>query len=299
MCMAEIWKNCEKFIFLDFWPLRVTQPEKRWTPFPVWEFISSEGVWMQEIGFLAIVVEAWWVVEIWWKFLVLFQNCQLLEKHPVPHKLLDHVAIPQKVSSYNAGKRPKVWRRELLWLRRKANHKYEKWPKIDEISSTPTLAYPKPSFLFTDASRSDYEISTTEKDVRKERGRARSERKWSGWSGEVDLSKNIMKNRQILHFILQHHSKEESRTRCSFWQDSGRCRSCLKRFWTWVDAVSMTEESMEVDDDKIEMKSTSLASVTEARQVVEISSSSHFKKKVLSPEKAAEGLETDGKSTNK
>ena len=61
----------------------------------------------------------------------------------------------------------------------------------------------------------------------------------------------------------------------------------------------MTEESMEVDDDKIEMQSTSLASVTEARQVVAISSSSHFKKKVLSPEKAAEGLETDGKSTNK
>ena len=56
---------------------------------------------------------------------------------------------------------------------------------------------------------------------------------------------------------------------------------------------------MKVDDDKIEVNSTSLAAVTKARQATKISSSPHFKKKVLSPEKAAEGLETDGKSTNK
>ena len=56
---------------------------------------------------------------------------------------------------------------------------------------------------------------------------------------------------------------------------------------------------MEVDDNKIEMKSTSLASVTEARQVVKTSSSPHSKEKVLSSQKAAEGLETDGKSIKK
>ena len=61
----------------------------------------------------------------------------------------------------------------------------------------------------------------------------------------------------------------------------------------------MMEEPMKVDDDKIEVNSTSLAAVTKARQATKISSSPHFKKKVLSPEKAAEGLETDGKSTNK
>ena len=61
----------------------------------------------------------------------------------------------------------------------------------------------------------------------------------------------------------------------------------------------MMKEPMEVDDDKIEMNSTSFAAVTKARQATKISSSPHFKTKVLSSEKAAEGLETDGKSTNK
>ena len=62
--------------------------------------------------------------------------------------------------------------------------------------------------------------------------------------------------------------------------------------------MTMTEESMEVDDDKIVMNSTSLAAVTKARQATKISSSPHLEKEVLSSEKAAEGLETDGKSIN-
>ena len=61
----------------------------------------------------------------------------------------------------------------------------------------------------------------------------------------------------------------------------------------------MMEESMEVDDDKIVMNSTSFAAVTKARQATKISSSPHFKKQVLSSGKAAEGLETDEKSTIK
>ena len=63
--------------------------------------------------------------------------------------------------------------------------------------------------------------------------------------------------------------------------------------------MTMTEESMEVDDDKIVMNSTSLAAVTKACQATKISSSPHFEKEVLSSEKAAEGLETDEKSTIK
>ena len=61
----------------------------------------------------------------------------------------------------------------------------------------------------------------------------------------------------------------------------------------------MTEESMEVDDDKIEMKVTSLAAVTKARQAMLLSSFSHLAKQVLTSEKAAEGLETDGELVNK
>ena len=61
----------------------------------------------------------------------------------------------------------------------------------------------------------------------------------------------------------------------------------------------MMERSMKVDDDKIESMLTSLAAVMKARQATKISSSPHFKKQVLSSEKAAEGLETDEKSTTK
>ena len=57
----------------------------------------------------------------------------------------------------------------------------------------------------------------------------------------------------------------------------------------------MMEEPMKVDDDKIETMLTSLAAVTKARQVMFLSSSPHLVKQVLTSEKAAEGLETDGK----
>ena len=61
----------------------------------------------------------------------------------------------------------------------------------------------------------------------------------------------------------------------------------------------MMEESMKVDDDKIETMLTSLAAVTKARRVMLLSSFPHLIKQVLTSGKAAEGLETDGKLVNK